>query len=85
MTIRFHERALNELMVLIQNQPKKALKVLRLLELLRRDPKHSQLGKVEKLRHLEGYSIRVDHEHRLIFSLEKHWINVYSLLGHYED
>jgi Txe/YoeB family toxin of Txe-Axe toxin-antitoxin module len=85
LSVRFTDRALRELMVLIQTHPKKAAKVIRLLELIGRDLRHPQLGKIEKLRHLEGYSIRIDPENRLIFSIIDHVINIHSLLGHYES
>lgn len=84
MSVRFSNRALSELMVLVQSQPKKATKALRLLELIERDFHHPQIGKVEKLRHLEGYSLRLDHENRIIFSMREEGIYVYSIIGHYE-
>jgi len=50
-----------------------------------RDKPFEGIGKPEPLRHeLSGkWSRRIDHIHRIVYSLENDVLNIYSLKGHY--
>ncbi|MFI5139904.1 MAG: Txe/YoeB family addiction module toxin [Sphingobacteriales bacterium] len=59
-------------------------KIKELLRSIRETP-FGGIGKPEPLEHeLSGkWSRRIDHEHRIIYSIDKEVINIYSLKGHY--
>jgi Txe/YoeB family toxin of toxin-antitoxin system len=84
MSIVFVSLALNDLMYLIDKHPKKAKKAIELIQLLHRNPHHPMLGKPEKLKHTDAFSIRLDKENRITFNVNQDKIIVLSLVGHYE-
>lgn len=59
-------------------------KIKELLESIRTSP-FKGIGKPEALKHeLSGkWSRRINHEHRIVYSLVNDKLNVYSLRGHY--
>lgn len=59
-------------------------KIKELLQAIQESP-YTGIGKPEALKHeLSGkWSRRINHEHRLIYSVTDNQINVYSLKGHY--
>jgi toxin YoeB len=59
-------------------------KIKELLQAIQESP-YTGVGKPEALKYeLSGkWSRRINHEHRLIYSINNNQINVYSLKGHY--
>ena len=43
------------------------------------------IGKPERLKHQDGYSRRINNEHRLIYDVKENIIAVKSCKGHYDD
>ena len=43
------------------------------------------IGKPERLKHQDGYSRRINDEHRLIYEVKENIIAVKSCKGHYDD
>jgi toxin YoeB len=77
--------AWDDLKTWIQESPKVALRIHRLLDECCRTP-FEGIGKPEPLRgDLRGYwSRRIDDEHRLVYQVTDDEIIVFSMRGHYE-
>lgn len=68
----------------IEKDRKKALKIIKLINEIQRDPFHGT-GKPEPLKHeLAGcWSRRIDHEHRLVYQIENDKIRILACRYHY--
>ena len=84
-SINMRPETWNDLKTWIQESPKMALRIHRLLDECCRTPLEG-IGKPELLKgNLKGKcSRRIDDEHRLIYEVTDEEITVYSLRGHYE-
>ena len=79
-------RALNDFMYWAHNDRKILDKIESLLNDIDRNGVLKGLGKPERLKHKDGYSRRINDEHRLIYKMtEGNVIAVKSCRGHYED
>ncbi len=79
-------RALNDFMYWAHNDRKILDKIESLLNDIDRNGVLKGLGKPERLKHEDGYSRRINDEHRLIYKMtEGNVIAVKSCRGHYED
>ena len=43
------------------------------------------IGKPEQLKHLEGWSRRIDNSHRLVYQIKDKSIEILQCRGHYDD
>ena len=41
-------------------------------------------GKPEKLKYMDGYSVRIDNNNRLVFDIINNKLEIYACKGHYE-
>jgi toxin YoeB len=80
----FHPEFLEDLRFWVAQDRRVALRVLGLVEAVRRDP-FSGLGKPEQLRFLGPgiWSRRIDHEHRLVYLVRDERVDFLSARGHY--
>jgi toxin YoeB len=83
--LEFDVAALEDLAWWIEQDRKKALRILRMIQDLPRDP-FVGLGKPEPLKHeLAGcWSRRIDQEHRLVYQVQTAKIRILSCRYHYE-
>lgn len=70
-----------------QFQDKKTLnKINRLFEDIKRNGAMHGIGKPEALKHISGYSRRIDDANRLVYDIDElHNIRIISCKGHYKD
>jgi len=68
----------------IEKDRKKALRIIKLIKEIQRDPFHGT-GKPEPLKHeLSGcWSRRIDQEHRLVYEVKKDTIRILACRYHY--
>jgi toxin YoeB len=80
----FAAEALDDLQYWVETDPRRAGRILKLLEEALRDPFRGT-GKPEPLRQLAGnvWSRRIDQEHRLVYSVEARSIRVLQCRYHY--
>ena len=83
-SLEFDRAALEDLTWWVQQDRKKALRVLRLVQETRRDP-FGGVGKPEPLKHgLSGFwSRRIDEEHRLVYKVENRTLIIAQCRYHY--
>lgn len=84
MRLEFKPQALEDLLFWVQNNPRLAKKLLRLIEETSRDP----LGGTGKLEPLRGdfsgwWTKRVDQEHRLVYRVVGERLIIAQARGHY--
>jgi len=86
MRLEFKSQAFEDLQYWVQQNPKMARRLLRLIEETRRDP-FGGTGRPEPLRgELSGWwSKRIDQEHRLIYRMENDRLIIAQARGHYDD
>jgi toxin YoeB len=86
MRLEFKPQAFEELQYWVQENPKVANGILRLLEETLRDT-FGGIGKPEPLRgELSGWwSVRIDREHRLIYLVETDRLIVSQARGHHDE
>jgi toxin YoeB len=84
-SLEFDPNALDDLAWWIQQDRKKALRIIRLLQETQTDP-FSGIGKPEPLKHeLAGcWSKRIDDEHRLVYQVFEDKVRVLACRYHYE-
>jgi toxin YoeB len=84
-SIEFVPKAFKEYQEWIQTDRKIALRIGDLIKDILRNP-FVGLGKPEPLRHqFKGsWSRRIDHEHRLVYSVTEHSVVIFSCNSHYE-
>lgn len=82
--MEFDSNAFEDLAWWVKNDRKKALKIIKLIEEVQRDPFQGS-GKPEKLKHeLSGcWSRRIDEEHRLIYEVLETKIRILACRYHY--
>lgn len=79
-------KALNDFMYWAHNDRKILDKIDALLNDIESNGAAKGIGKPERLKHEDGYSRRINDEHRLIYKIkEENIIAVKSCKGHYED
>jgi toxin YoeB len=83
-SLEFDTNALEDLSYWVQNDRKKAEKILKIAQELVKDP-FNGIGKPEPLKpHLSGgWSRRIDQEHRVVYSVENEKIRILSCRFHY--
>ena len=86
MRLEFKPQAFEDLQYWVQQNPKLAKRLLRLIEETQRDP-FGGTGKPEALRgELSGWwSKWIDQEHRLVFRVEGDRLIIAQARGHYDD
>ena len=86
MRLEFKPQAFEDLQYWVQQNPKLAKRLLRLIEETQRDP-FGGTGKPEALRReLSGWwSKRIDQEHRLVYRVEGARLIIAQARGHYDD
>jgi toxin YoeB len=84
MNLEFDQNAFDDLRYWVEIDRKKARKILSLIEEIKRTP-FTGTGKPEPLKHkLEKcWSRRIDHEHRLVYTIEDKKIRILSCRYHY--
>lgn len=82
--LEFDSAAFEDLSWWVQRDRKQALKIIKLIQEVQRDP-FQGIGKPEKLKHeLSGcWSRRIDQEHRLIYEVLDDRIRILSCRYHY--
>jgi len=82
--LEFDPCAIEDLAWWIEKDRKKALKIIRLIPEVQRDPFHGT-GKPEPLKHeLSGcWSRRIDEEHRLVYEVQENRIRILACRYHY--
>lgn len=83
--VLFFNDALNDLMYWAHNDRKILDKIDALLNDIERNGAAKGIGKPERLKHVDGYSRRINDEHRLIYEVKENIIAVKSCKGHYEE
>jgi toxin YoeB len=80
----FAAEAFDDLRHWVDTDPRRAGRVLRLVEEIRRTP-FAGTGKPEPLKHLGGnvWSRRIDQEHRVVYSVEANAVRVLQCRYHY--
>ncbi|EFJ2733001.1 Txe/YoeB family addiction module toxin [Escherichia coli] len=84
-TIKFTKNAADDINFWRESDPKKFERIRQLLHSLKSDPL-SGIGKPERLRHHKTpalYSRRIDHCHRLVYSLKDNEVIIYAARYHY--
>ena len=85
MGTNFEDIALEHLMYWVKNNRKSADKIYRLIQDIHRNGAEHGIGKPERLKHFPGWSRRIDHENRLVYTIDGDDIRIISCKGHYED
>lgn len=83
-SLEFDPAGLEDLSWWIEKDRKKALRIIKLIKEVQRDP-FSGTGKPEPLKHeLSGcWSRRIDQEHRLVYEVMKNKIRILACRYHY--
>jgi toxin YoeB len=84
-TLALAAEALDDLTHWVETDPRKARRILKLVEEVLRTP-FTGAGKPEQLRHIGSgiWSRRIDLEHRLVYSVEPNAIRILQCRYHYE-
>lgn len=82
--VKFDVDALSQLMYWVHNDNKMVDKIYALLKDIDRNGAAKGIGKPERLKHFDGWSRRINSEHRLIYNVDNETIYVISCKGHYE-
>ena len=86
MAVIFDEKALESYFEWQILDRKTAKKINELVKDILKNGLLDGIGKPEKLKYTPEYSRRIDHEHRLVYSIdEKNNLVIHSCKGHYED
>jgi len=82
--LEFDQAGFDDLVYWVEQDRAQALRILRLIKDVQRDP-FSGLGKPERLKHeLSGcWSRRIDHEHRLVYQVQADKIRILACRYHY--
>ncbi len=83
--VTFIEESLSELMYWVHNDKKIVDKIYDLIKDIKRNGVAKGIGKPERLKYEEGWSRRINQEHRLVYRVENEIIIIKSCKGHYED
>ena len=81
----FSTKALNDFIYWAHNDRKILDKIDALLNDIDRNGAAKGIGKPEHLKHEDGYSRKINDEHRLIYKVEENVIKVKSCKGHYGE
>ena len=82
--LEFKPGAFDDLTYWVRKDRKKAMRILQLLDSVRRTPFHG-IGKPEPLKHnlAKHWSRRIDEKHRVVYQIKKDKIVVVSCRFHY--
>ena len=83
--VLFLNDALAEFSYWAHNDRKVFDKINKLLDDIERNGAAKGIGKPEHLKYEDGYSRKINDEHRLIYRVEENIIKVKSCKGHYGD
>jgi toxin YoeB len=83
-SLEFDPNGFEDLAWWVEKDRKKALRIIKLIKEVQRDP-FTGTGKPEPLKHeLSGcWSRRIDQEHRLVYQVEKNKIRILACRYHY--
>ena len=81
----FAGESLSQLMYWIHNDIKIVDKIYTLIKDIKRNGAANGIGKPERLKYEQGWSRRINQEHRLVYRIENEFIIIKSCKGHYED
>ena len=84
-TVLFFDDALKDIMYWAHNDRKILDKINTILNDIERNGAAKGIGKPERLKHQDGYSRRINDEHRLIYDVKENIIAVKSCKGHYDN
>ena len=79
------DKALSDFMYWAHNDRKILDRIDALLNDIERNGVAKGIGKPERLKHEDGYSRRINDEHRLVYKMKDNIIAVKSCKGHYGD
>jgi toxin YoeB len=80
------DKSWDEYMFWQSTDKKTANKINALIKNIEREGLSKGLGKPEPLRHRKAWSRRIDHENRLVYSIDENgYLWIISCKGHYED
>lgn len=84
--LEFDPAGFEDLAWWVENDRKKALKIIRLIKDIKRNP-FEGIGQLEKLKHeLSGcWSMRIDQEHRLVYEVLETKTRILACRFHYSD
>ena len=86
MGTNFEDIALSHLMEWVRADRKTADKIYRLIQDIHRNGAEKGTGKPERLKHIKGWSRRIDHANRLVYDIDSEGnLHILSCKGHYED
>ena len=80
----FEGDALSQFMYWVHNDKKIVDKIYTLIKDIERNGASKGIGKPERLKYFDGWSRRINDEHRLVYSVTEDEIHVISCKGHYE-
>ena len=80
----FHAKAMKDYMEWLSKDRKTLKKINDLITDIQRNGLLKGIGKPEPLKHINGYSRRIDDENRLVYSAdENHNVRIIACKGHY--
>jgi toxin YoeB len=86
MGIHFDTKAFNELCELAVIDIKSFKKIDSLIKSIQREGMLKGIGHPERLKHINGYSRKIDDKNRLIYRIDENGsLCIVSCKGHYED
>ena len=86
MGTNFEDVALADLMYWVQNDRKIAGKIYNLIQDINRNGADKGIGKPERLKHMKGWSRRIDQKNRMVYDIDKDGnVHIVSCKGHYEE
>jgi len=83
--VLFRKDSLEHFSYWAHNNRKIMDKIERLLDDIERNGAAKGIGKPERLKYEDGWSRRIDSEHRLVYDVKNNVIEIKSCKGHYED
>ena len=81
----FLEKALEQLFYWVHENRHIADKIYKLIKDIERNGAEKGLGKPEHLKYKDGWSRRINEEHRLTYSVKDDKIYIFSCKGHYDE
>ena len=86
MGTNFEDIALEHLMSWMKTDKKIADKIYKLIQDIHRNGAGRGMRKPERLKHIDGWSRRIDQANRLVYDIEEDGnLHILSCKGHYED
>ena len=82
---QFEDEAFDDLVQWFKENPKIANKIYKLIYDIKRNGLGKGIGKPERLKHIDGWSRRIDDMNRLVYGVKDGHLHILSCRGHYED